>query len=396
MRALIWRVNVATMLFFTLVQVVVPLIPEYLRTITTDTFIIGFTVSSISITAILLRPASGVASDKWSRSNLMIIGTILASVAYAILYFFGDVLHVMVARLIEGAAVASFIPSSIASAVDQAPKGKLGETLGWRSMMIGIGFTVGPALGGILAGALQFRTTFGISSLFLMLLIPLVVFRDTKRKSSASAHSVRCIGETGFVLALSGLIIYAVAWTGMLTFLSAYLESIAPTPSVAAFEIGLFLFTQAGFSVAFRVAAGRGADRHPAMMTYLGLLIISVALVVIYFTQVPPYLYFAAPIFGIGTGIYVPGSQTLALMRCPENSRGFLSSIYTMGLDIGNLIGPIMFGIIIQFTNSYQSVFALAPVLAFVAAMVVFIPTRIFHRQLQPFCGNRTSRLSGG
>jgi MFS family permease len=91
-------------------------------------------------------------------------------------------------------------------------------------------------------------------------------------------------------------------------------------------------------------------------------------------------LYIAAPIFGIGLGIYVPGSQTLALMRCPPDNRGYLSGIYTMGLDIGTLIGPVLFGVIIQFTNSSQDVFALAPVLMFIAAIVVLVPTRGYNK----------------
>lgn len=56
MVSLIWRVNIATMLFFTLVQLVVPLIPWYAKTITGDEVLIGIAVGSISITAILLRP----------------------------------------------------------------------------------------------------------------------------------------------------------------------------------------------------------------------------------------------------------------------------------------------------------------------------------------------------
>jgi len=373
------------MLFFTLVQLVVPLIPQYATTITSDPFLIGFAVASISLTAILLRPLSGVISDKWSRSILMILGLIFASAAYFILLLSDDVLHIVIARLIEGAGVASFIPSSIASAVDQAPEGKLGTTLGWRSMMIGIGFIIGPAAGGILAYVFSygtdaktgFKTTFGLTSILLLFLIPLVIFGGPKRHSSHSVLRSHGLRERGFIISLSALIVYSLAWMGMLTFLSSYLTQLGYT----SIEIALFLIIQAIFSLTLRIFAGKAADKRPEMMTYLGLLVISLALLVVYLTQLPPYVYIAAPIFGIGSGTYIPGSQTMALMKAPTDSRGFLSSVYTMGMDIGNLIGPVIFGLIIQFTGSYQDVFALAPALAFTAAMVVFIPTWAYRRK---------------
>jgi MFS family permease len=376
MVSLIWRVNIATMLFFTIVQVVVPLIPQYASKISADPVLIGFAVASISITAIFLRPASGVVSDRWSRSKLMVLGLILASAAYFILFSSNDISHIVIARLIEGAGVASFVPSSIASAVDQAPEGKLGQTLGWRSMMIGIGFTIGPGIGGILAEILDYKTTFGLSSLLLVIVIPFAFYRESGKHLPRGSHSIRGIRERGFLVALVALIIYGLSWMGVYTFLAASLTNLPYGPLI----IGLYVIIQGLSSVALRAVAGKMADKRPAMMAYLGLLLMSLGLFVIYLTQVPPNLYIAAPIFGIGIGIYVPGSQTLALMRCPPDNRGYISGIYTMGLDVGTLIGPILFGLIIQFTNSLQDVFALAPVLMFIAAVFVLVTTRGYNQ----------------
>lgn len=376
MVSLIWRVNIVTMLFFTLVQVVVPLIPQYAKTISADPILIGFAVASISITAILLRPASGVASDRWSRSRLMMLGLVLASLAYFILYTSYDILHVVIARLIEGAGVALFVPSSIASAIDQAPEGKLGQTLGWRSTMIGIGFTIGPGIGGILAEVLTYRPTFAISSLLLAATVPFAFFGGHSRHPSRETNMFCGVRERGFIVALSALILYGLSWMGVYTFLAA---SFTNLPN-GALLIGLFVFIQGFSSLAFRVLAGKVADKRPAMMAYLGLLVMSLGLFIVWLTQFPPSVYIAAPVFGTGLGIYIPGSQTLALMRCPPDNRGYLSGIYTMGLDIGTLIGPIMFGVIIQFTNSLQPVFELAPVLTFIAAMIVLVPTRGYNQ----------------
>jgi MFS family permease len=286
-------------------------------------------------------------------------------------------LHITIARLIEGAGVAAFIPSSIANAVDQAPEGKLGQTLGWRSLMIGIGFLVGPSIGGPLAYVLGFRMTFMISSILLISLIPLVVFRGSGHKPQRSGQSISCLKERNFIIALTGLIMYALAWMGLYTFLATYLSD----AGFQIYEITIWIAIQASFSLILRVAAGKAADKRPDAMAYLGLLVMSLALFILFLTRFPPYFYLAAPIYGIGVGTYVPGSQTMALMKCPSESRGFVASVYTMGLDIGTLIGPVMFGFILESTNDYFYVFSLAPVLMLISGLLVMIPTMIFRRR---------------
>lgn len=373
----IWRLNLVSMLFFTFIQIVVPLIPRYALVIGATPFLIGLATSSISITAIFFRPLCGVLSDRTSRSFLMLLGLVLGAVSYTILLLSSSVSMIIMARLLEGVAVAAFVPSSIASAVDQAPPGKIGETLGWRSLMIGIGFMTGPALGGLLSQFLGYTTTFGIAAALLLTLIPFVFVKESPRTPPPKTSS-RGLREKDFLLALTCLIIYAVAWMGLLTFLSAWLKLLG----YGDLEIGLFVSIQALSSLVLRVSAGKWADRQPALLTCIGLLVISFAFALVYAFLVPPLLYLAAMVFGLGVGAYIPGSQTLALSKSPPHSRGLLSSIYTMGMDVGNLIGPIAFGLIIQATGSYRDVFALAPLITFAAAMVILVPAlRARHEQ---------------
>jgi MFS family permease len=366
----VWRLNIASMLFFSFVQLVVPLIPRYALVIGATPLLIGLATSSVSITAIFFRPLSGLLSDRHSRSLLMLLGLILGAAAYTVLFFSSSIEMIIMARLLEGVAIAAFVPSSIASAVDQAPPGKLGETLGWRSLMIGLGFMVGPALGGFISQSVGYTSTFGIAAILLLALTPSVIMKEPPRAPPPKSSS-RGLREKNFLFALAGLIVYSIAWMGMLTFLSAWLKLLG----YGDLEIGLFVSVQALASLALRVSAGKWADRKPSLLACLGLLVMALAFALIYVFMVPPLLYLAAVVFGLGVGAYIPGSQTMALSKSPPHSRGLLSSIYTMGMDIGNLIGPVAFGLIIQATGSYHDVFALAPVITVVAAMLVLVPT---------------------
>jgi len=365
-----WRLNIATMLFFTFVQVVVPLIPRYAVAMGIQPFMIGLASSSISVTAITFRPIGGLLSDKWSRKNLMVIGIALVSASYIVLALSRSVDTIIISRLLEGVAVALFIPSSIASAIDYAPQGRVGEFLGWRSLTIGAGFSLGPALGGFMSEVLGYNNTFMITALLVLTIIPLIMScKEAPHSVPPKLTKEYLVGlrSLRFILAFVSLMIYSVAWMGLLTFLSAYLK----LQNYGDLEIGLFVTIQAATSLMIRVFAGRAADVRPCLTTSMGLFVISVAFFAVYLFEVPPLLYIASLILGLGSGIHIPSSQTLALAKAPANSRGFLSSIYTMGLDVGNLSGPPLFGILVESTGCYQVAFSISPVLPLILALIL-------------------------
>ncbi len=358
------------MLFFMLLQVVVPLIPRYTLEIGAEPFLIGLAVSSISVAAIILRPFSGIASDRWSRSKMMLLGMAFGAVAYGVLFAFDGIQSVIIARLLEGVGIALFVPSSMASAVDMAPEGKVGQALGWRSLMVGIGFSLGPAIGSFLSELFGYRSTFGIVALLICILLPFVIFKEPRREARQKGVSFEGITGRSFLMATSSLVFYGIAWMGLLTFLSAYLKIIG----YGDIEIGLFVSIQAASSLVLRILAGRVSDSRPRELTWAGLVVISLSFFLIWLNQEPPHLYVAAVVFGLGVGIYVPGSQTMALAKSPPQSRGFLTSIHTMGMDVGNLIGPLLFGAVIQSTGSYPAAFAMAPVITLIASMCILVP----------------------
>jgi len=365
-----WRLNIATMFFFMFVQVVVPLIPRYALVMGLQPFAIGLATSSVSITAIAFRPFGGFVSDRWSRTKLMIIGVLLVSISYVVLALSRDVNTIMASRMLEGIAVALFVPSSIASAVDYAPEGRVGEALGWRSLTIGIGFSLGPALGGFIAELLGYNRTFMVTAFLVLAVIPLIATcKESPHEwaSSLTREYTSGLKDLRFLLAFSSSIVHSIAWMGLLTFLSAYLK----LQGYGDLEIGLFVTIQAAVSLLVRPFAGRAADVRPCLTTALGLLIVSASFFAIYLFEVPPLLYIASLVLGLGMGIYIPSSQTLALANAPANSRGFLSSIYTMGMDVGMLGGPTMFGALIERANSYQVAFLISPFLTLVSAIVL-------------------------
>jgi len=298
----------------------------------------------------------------------MISSTILASFAYAVLFFSRDIIGVVISRLIEGIALAAFVPTSIASAVECANEQNLGEMLGWRSLMVGLGYSFGPAIGGFLSSIFGYVSTFGIASVLLLMIIPLIKTKDFVKPPKKGGSLFKGILERGFISSFISTVMYAAAWMGMLTFISAYLKLMG----YGDMEIGLFVSFQAGFSLIFRIFAGKLSNTRPDVTTYLGLIVMTFSFIMMILFIMPPYLFIPSAIFGVGTGLFIPGSQTLALRHAKKNS-GFLSGILSMSVEFGNMAGPIMFGLLIQSIGSYLEAFILAPLLTFAAFILMIL-----------------------
>lgn len=161
--------------------------------------------------------------------------------------------------------------------------------------------------------------------------------------------------------------VFATAYMGLIAFLKL--------KGFGYLTIGLFISIQALVSLALRVVAGRLADRYLDKVAFTGLLVVTVAFIMITINPLPPSIYFAAVVYG--AGVFIPSSQTLALHRAPLVGRGFLSGVYTMGLDAGNLIGLILFGLLIQVYGSYDVVFKAAPLLSLAASLIVILPLEV-------------------
>jgi MFS family permease len=260
------------------------------------------------------------------------------------------------------------VPTSIASAVECANEQNLGEMLGWRSLMVGLGYSFGPAIGGFLSSIFGYVSTFGIASVLLLMIIPLIKTKDFVKPPKKGGSLFKGILERGFISSFISTVMYAAAWMGMLTFISAYLKLMG----YGDMEIGLFVSFQAGFSLIFRIFAGKLSNTRPDVTTYLGLIVMTFSFIMMILFIMPPYLFIPSAIFGVGTGLFIPGSQTLALRHAKKNS-GFLYGILSMSVEFGNMAGPIMFGLLIQSIGSYLEAFILAPLLTFAAFILMIL-----------------------
>jgi MFS family permease len=138
--------------------IVVPLIPLYSRNFGAEGVMIGIIIASFSFMQFLFAPIWGRLSDRHGRRPILLISTAGASASY-VLFGVASGLHnhatalalIVVSRMFAGLCGGN-ITVAQAYIADITPPEQRSRKMGLIGMAFGLGFILGPALGGIAAG----------------------------------------------------------------------------------------------------------------------------------------------------------------------------------------------------------------------------------------------------
>jgi MFS transporter, DHA1 family, tetracycline resistance protein len=129
---------------------ILPLLPFYAQRYGADAFAVGALFACYSLAQALCAPLLGRLSDRYGRRPVL-LAALLANAGALLLFASAETFLVLfVARTLSGVAAANF---SIAQAyvADVTPPRDRARGLGMIGAALGLGFVLGPGLGGLLA-----------------------------------------------------------------------------------------------------------------------------------------------------------------------------------------------------------------------------------------------------
>jgi len=131
--------------------VVIPLLPYYALRYDASAFAVTMLMASYSLAQFIAAPVLGRISDKVGRRPVL-LASIACSIASYVWLGLADALWMLfAARLLAGAGAGN-IAAAQAYIADVTPPEKRAKGMGMIGAAFGLGFTVGPAIGGLLAG----------------------------------------------------------------------------------------------------------------------------------------------------------------------------------------------------------------------------------------------------
>ena len=130
--------------------IVIPLLPFYARALNAEPWQITALFSAYSLGQFVAEPFWGRLSDRIGRRPVLIITILANTAAYVALAFAPNIAVAFLVRLASGVATGN-ISTIQGYMADVTPPEKRAARLGLLGAAFGMGFVVGPALGGLLA-----------------------------------------------------------------------------------------------------------------------------------------------------------------------------------------------------------------------------------------------------
>ncbi len=336
--------------------IIIPLLPLYAESYGASGTEIGLLFAAYSLMNFLFAPVWGRLSDRIGRRPVMlgsIAGNALAMVAFALAPNYAMLL---IARLFAGLCSANI---SVANAyvADITPVEQRARGMGMIGAAFGIGFVIGPALGGELshfgyaAPALAAAGLAGLNWVSAFFFLPESL--TPERRTAALSHPARrfdlLLAGGALALVLVLVFMHVAAFSMMETSIVLFANrrfdfGVRECGRVFAFVGVLMVLVQGGL-------IGRLARRFGEVKLVIsGMLLVALGLGLLPFTpggQWPLLLVFMA-LLAVGQGLVGPSLQTLVSKRSPAHKQGQALGLSQSISALARVVGPAIAGVLLD------------------------------------------------
>jgi MFS transporter, DHA1 family, tetracycline resistance protein len=130
--------------------IIIPLLPFYAETFGASPLTIGLLFASFSLAQLFASPVLGTWSDRWGRRPVLIFSLVGTVVSFVMLAVAHSLAMLFAARLVDGLSGGN-ITTARAYIGDIATEENRARSFGMLGAAFGLGFIIGPALGGLFA-----------------------------------------------------------------------------------------------------------------------------------------------------------------------------------------------------------------------------------------------------
>lgn len=326
----------------------------------------GLLGSIYSFLQFLCAPFWGRLSDRYGRRTILLFTVAGTALSYLLWLFSESFLLFVLARLFSG-AMAGNLAVATAAIADLTSRSNRSRGMALVGIAFGLGFVLGPALGGISASWpvgdwLPFAQTIGYHPFAGPALLAFILatinwvwvycrFQETlppeKRRSprTTAEASIKRVLDPSFPQAVrrTNLVFlgYIIAFSGMeftLTFLA--FERFGFTPRQM---ISIFLFV--GFVIVLTqglIVRRFGPRIGEKPMALAGLLGVSIGLATIALSPTLPMLFTGLFFLALGSGLINPSLSALISLYSPEDRQGAALGVFRSIGALGRAIGPLL------------------------------------------------------
>ena len=339
-----WLLSFSSFLFFGSFNMVLPELPDFMRTMGGEDYI-GLHITFFTLTALISRPFSGKLTDTWGRIPVMIFGAAVTAVVSLFYPFFLNIYAFLFIRFIHGFST-GFKPTGTAAYVaDIVPLNRRGEGMGILSFFgmtgMGVGAAIGGEIGKHFSTDVLFYTSSGVALLSVLVISGMKETVENKQKFSPKLLKIKKSDIYEPTVLVPSVVMMLVTFS--------FGAALTLTPDFS-LHVGIenkgLYFTYFTFtSLISRVVGGRLSDEFGRRNVLIAaMLIVTSGSVYTGFSQNAFHFLTGALIFGAGYGLSSPALFAWAADLAPDKFRGRGFSTLFMALEIGIGMGAMLAG----------------------------------------------------
>jgi MFS transporter, DHA1 family, tetracycline resistance protein len=335
--------------------IIIPVMPSLIREliqgdISAASSYGGWLMFAYAIMQFLCAPILGNLSDKYGRRPVLLFSLFGFGIDYIFLALAPTIGWLFIGRIIAGITGASFTTAS-AYIADISEPDKRAQNFGMIGAAFGLGFIIGPLIGGLL-GQFGSRVPFIAAALLTLLnwLYGYFVLPESLAKENRRPFDWKRANPLGSLMqlkkypAVSGLII---------SLTLVYIGAHAVQSTWSFYNIGKFNWDEkmVGYSLAFvgfMIALVQGGlirivipKLGQEKSLYTGLLLYSIGMVLFAFATQGWMMFAFCTVYCLG-GIAGPALQGIISSHVPSNEQGELQGALTSLMSATSIVGPLL------------------------------------------------------
>lgn len=331
--------------------IVIPVLPVYAKQapFQLSPSQLGWLVGVFSLVQLVAAPLFGKLSDRVGRKPVLLVSVLGTAAGFFIIGIADSAWMLFLGRIIDGASGGNIATAQACVADVTAPE-RRSKAMGMIGAAFGVGFVLGPALGGILSHfshALPFHFAGALSLLNAFLILkslpetyPAEVRHN--RSSTASLSEVFSGGRSGFILLLIGAALLSTTGFAFIHVLFALFcgdrfgWTIQETGYAFAYVGVLAVFVQGGL---LRRLLNRNIEKQVAAV---GALVLTLSL--IWLPRVHAVWAFmgSCALMALGNGLLTPTLTGMASRYVSGNAQGRLMGLMASAGSLGRFLGPAL------------------------------------------------------
>jgi DHA1 family tetracycline resistance protein-like MFS transporter len=332
---------------------IIPILPLYAQRFQATEWQIGILLASYSFMQFLASPVLGWFSDRYGRKPVLLCSLIGSATGYILMADATSLPMLFVARILAGVAGAS-VGTASAYIADITPPENRSKRMGLIGAAFGIGFVLGPAIGGLLSqwsvvAPFWFAAVLSILNAVLMWVVLPEPDRHAARQQGPGNLKQTFEKAGSWRLGIVTLT-YFIAIAGF-----AIVTVIYPQVSHRRFELNQsqisFIFVMVGLIGAAIQGGGIGrlvkrfGDVHLAIA---GFAIMAVSMMMMPFAgSVPVFLLFTAGL-AVGNSLSQPTVNAIASKGASAALQGRVLGVLQSAGSLGRVFGPVLAGFLLS------------------------------------------------